>query len=309
MVKNETVLNITNLTKNYGKRVAVNNISFSLEAGEIVGFLGPNGAGKTTTIKMITGLTKITSGTVEICGHSIQKDFENAIRNIGAIIEGPDMYGYLSGYENLKFYASISDKNISKKHIDNIVKIVGLSDRIHDKVKNYSLGMKQRLGIAQSLLNVPKILILDEPTNGLDPEGIKDIRNLLKRLASEFKITVLISSHNLKEMQDICDKVIIINEGNILGIKTINALNDMIDSSGVIEVVVNYPNFASKVIMFSLRTKVEISGRKIIFTYNSSKIPEIISLLTHKGIDVYGINSTQQNLEDLYFRILNNQKV
>ena len=303
MVKNETVLNITNLTKNYGKRVAVNNISFSLEAGEIVGFLGPNGAGKTTTIKMITGLTKITSGTVEICGHSIQKDFENAIRNIGAIIEGPDMYGYLSGYENLKFYASISDKNISKKHIDNIVKIVGLSDRIHDKVKNYSLGMKQRLGIAQSLLNVPKILILDEPTNGLDPEGIKDIRNLLKRLASEFKITVLISSHNLKEMQDICDKVIIINEGNILGIKTINALNDMIDSSGVIEVVVNYPNFASKVIMFSLRTKVEISGRKIIFTYNSSKIPEIISLLTHKGIDVYGINSTQQNLEDLYFRI------
>ena len=309
MVKNETVLNITNLTKNYGKRVAVNNISFSLEAGEIVGFLGPNGARKTTTIKMITGLTKITSGTVEICGHSIQKDFENAIRNIGAIIEGPDMYGYLSGYENLKFYASISDKNISKKHIDNIVKIVGLSDRIHDKVKNYSLGMKQRLGIAQSLLNVPKILILDEPTNGLDPEGIKDIRNLLKRLASEFKITVLISSHNLKEMQDICDKVIIINEGNILGIKTINALNDMIDSSGVIEVVVNYPNFASKVIMFSLRTKVEISGRKIIFTYNSSKIPEIISLLTHKGIDVYGINSTQQNLEDLYFRILNNQKV
>ena len=305
MINSNFVIEVKNLSKKYGKRIAVNNVSFNIKAGEIVGFLGPNGAGKTTTIKMLTGLIKITEGEAYICGNSISRNFEKAVKNIGAIIEGPDMYSYMTGMDNLKFYALISGKKVTQKTIDDVVKIVGLTDRINDKVKSYSLGMKQRLGIAQSLLNKPKVLILDEPTNGLDPEGIKDIRNLLKTLAKKFKMSVLISSHNLKEMQDMCERVIIINNGKILGIKSISGLNSELSQKSQIEVIVDYPNYAGKIIMYTLRTKVDVAGRKIIFKYDSNKIPKIISLLTSKRVSVFGISSSDQNLEDIYFNILN----
>lgn len=302
--KIQSVLEIQNLTKKYGSRTAVNKISFSVMPGEIVGFLGPNGAGKTTTIKMITGLTKITEGNVKICGISVNDSFEKAISNIGAIIEGPDMYGYMSGMDNLKFYTTISGKRITKKRIDEVVKIVGLTDRIQDKVKTYSLGMKQRLGIAQSLLNQPKLLILDEPTNGLDPEGIKDVRRLLRYLSDKFKISILISSHNLKEMQDICDKVVIINNGIILDDKPISKLNEMANGNKI-EIIVDYPNYAGKLVMFALKTKVDIEGRKIVFKAEERKIPQIINLLTSKKVSIFGINNMQQNLEDIYFNTIN----
>ena len=173
------VLKCENLNKSFGKKKILTDVSFEISKGDILGFIGPNGSGKTTTIKLILGLNSINSGKVTINSFDIQKDFERAIQKVGAIVENPDMYMYLSGYENLKLIAKLY-KGISKERIDEVVKLVKLEGRIKDKVSKYSLGMRQRLGIAQALLNHPNLLILDEPTNGLDPEGIKELRDLLK---------------------------------------------------------------------------------------------------------------------------------
>ncbi|SCL92919.1 ABC transporter ATP-binding protein [Sporanaerobacter sp. PP17-6a] len=166
------VVQFQHATKKIGKRNIVNDLSFDIKAGEVFGFLGPNGAGKTTTIRMMVGLMKINQGDILIKGQSITKDFNKAIRNIGAIIENPDLYKYLTGYQNLKHYGRMVS-GVTKARINEIIEIVGLKDRIYDKVKTYSLGMRQRLGIAQAILNSPSLLILDEPTNGLDPAGIR----------------------------------------------------------------------------------------------------------------------------------------
>ena len=201
------ILKCSNLNKSFGKKQILKDVSLTLEEGDILGFIGPNGAGKTTTIKLILGLQSIDSGSVSICGYDIKKEFTKAINNVGAIIESPDMYMYLSGYDNLKLIANLY--NVKKEKIDEVVKLVGLENRIKDKVSKYSLGMRQRLGIAAALLNDPKVLILDEPTNGLDPEGSKQIRDLIKKL-SEKKIGILISSHALSELESIVNKVVII---------------------------------------------------------------------------------------------------
>ena len=187
------VLDVSNLTKKYGDRVAVDNVSFQVFEGEIFGLIGPNGAGKTTIIRMITGLAKPTTGSVFICGKNIAKDFEKAISNVGGIIENPELYSYMSGMDNLKFYASLYP-NVTKEKIREVVSLVGMEKRIYDKVRTYSLGMKQRVGIAQALLNNPKLLILDEPTNGLDPNGIKEMRSFLKNLSAQKKISILVSN-------------------------------------------------------------------------------------------------------------------
>ncbi|MBZ9607846.1 ABC transporter ATP-binding protein [Clostridium estertheticum] len=214
----DEVLKIEKLKKVIGKRTIVSDISIELKKGEIFGFLGPNGAGKSTTIKMIVGLSKITEGNIYVGGCSVNEDFKGAMRNIGCIVENPDMYNYMSGLDNLKIFAKIY-KDVDEIRINEVVKIADLERAINDKVKTYSLGMKQRLGIAQALLHSPKLLILDEPTNGLDPAGIKDLRELLRKLSSETGLTVLVSSHILGEMQQMCDRVGIINKGKIITVK------------------------------------------------------------------------------------------
>ena len=206
-------LSVKNLTKYYGQKRVVNDLSFSLYSGQIFGFVGPNGAGKSTTIKMITGLANCSSGDVRIGGYSINKSFTKAISDIGAVVEMPQLYGYLSGEKNLKLYASFYGKQAIKR-VPEIVKLVGMENRIKEKVSTYSLGMKQRLGIAQALLNKPNLLILDEPTNGLDPNGIVEIRKILKVLAEKEKMTIIISSHNLAELEQTCDIIGIINNGD-----------------------------------------------------------------------------------------------
>ncbi len=213
------VLKCTNLKKVIKGKIIVENISFSINKGDVVGFLGPNGAGKTTVIKLILGLIKISGGNVEINGFDIQKDFVKAIEKVGAIVENPDLYMYLSGLDNLKIQANCY-KNISRKRINEVIKIVGLENRIKDKVSTYSLGMKQRLGIAEALINNPELLILDEPTNGLDIEGIIEIRNLIKKLANQ-GMAILISSHNLTEIDNLCNRIIAIKNGKIVANDTI----------------------------------------------------------------------------------------
>lgn len=214
----ETVLKLRDVTKVIDKATIVENINFDVQKGEIFGFLGPNGAGKTTTIKMITGLYKITNGEIFINGIDVRRDFEKALDGVGGIIENPEMYGYLSGIDNLKLYANMHD-NVTKERIDEVVRLVKLEKRIHDKVKKYSLGMKQRLGLAQALLHKPKLLILDEPTNGLDPMGIKELREMLRKIADEEGIGVLVSSHMLGEMELMCDRYGIIDDGKMIGIR------------------------------------------------------------------------------------------
>ncbi len=213
------ILKCENLKKIIKNKTLVENISFSANKGDIIGLVGPNGAGKTTIIKLILGLIKLTEGKVLINGYDIQNDFVNAINKVGAIVENPDLYMYLSGYDNLKLTAN-NYRNITKERINEVIKIVGLEQRIKDKVSTYSLGMRQRLGIAEAIINNPELLILDEPTNGLDVEGIIEIRELIKELSSK-GIAILISSHNLTEIDNLCNRIIAIKNGKIIVNETI----------------------------------------------------------------------------------------
>lgn len=209
------VLELTNLGKTIKGKDIVKGVNITLYPSQIFGFLGPNGAGKTTTIRMIVGLIKPTEGTVRICGHSVTQDFVKALSNVGCMIESPDMYKYLTGMDNLLQFAAMN-KTITQQRIADVVEMVGLQHRIHDKVNTYSLGMRQRLGIAQAILARPKLLILDEPTNGLDPAGITEFRHLIRQLAYEEGMTIFVSSHLLLEIQQMCDSVSIIKQGRVI---------------------------------------------------------------------------------------------
>ena len=219
----EPLVKCEHLTKHFGKKQILKDVSFEMYPRDILGFIGPNGAGKTTTIKLILGLQSIDSGHVSINGYDIKKNFEKAISQVGAIVESPDLYMNLTGYQNLKLIANYY-KNITDENLMKIVKVVGLENRINDKVSKYSLGMRQRLGIAQALINSPSVLILDEPTNGLDPEGIKELRTLLVQLAHEYQMAIFISSHNLSELESFCTKVVIIRSGSIIETTDIKSL-------------------------------------------------------------------------------------
>jgi len=209
------VLEVNNLSKSFGKRKVLDNINFNIYEGDIVGIIGPNGAGKTTLIKTILSLYKCDTGSIKICDYDIKKNLEEALSKTGSIIENPDMYLNISGKKNIEVISLINNIK-DKDYIEEIIKFVGLEDRITDKVKKYSLGMKQRLGIACALIKRPKLLILDEPTNGLDPKGIKELRKMLKTISEKENMSILISSHILSEVENICDRVLIINEGKII---------------------------------------------------------------------------------------------
>ncbi len=215
----ENVLEIKNLSKFFGKNKVVDSINLTIKSGEVYGFLGPNGAGKTTTIKMILGLLSIDEGEIRVNGYDVKKDFEKAMENANGIVENPDMYGYMSGLDNLKLYARL--RGVSKERIDKVLDLVGMKDAAKKKVSKYSLGMKQRMGLALTLLNEPRLLILDEPTNGLDPAGIKQLRDILKEISIKDNVAVFVSSHILTEMELMCDKVAVIDKGKIVKIEEI----------------------------------------------------------------------------------------
>lgn len=298
------VLKVSHLTKKYKERYAVDDVSFDILEGEIFGLIGPNGAGKTTIIKMITGLAKPTNGDVLIAGKSVRRQFEKAITNVGGIIEMPELYSYMSGMDNLKFFASLYPNKISQAKIDSIVKLVGMENRINDKVKTYSLGMKQRVGIAQALLNDPKLLILDEPTNGLDPNGIKDMRKFLIGLAKKKHISIMVSSHILSEMEQLCDTVAIIDGGKILEVKTMSQIKKGLEADQKLCIKCDYPNYAGKLIILNYRIHVNLAGKTIIFKMPESKIPEITTLLVKEGISIFGVSTITKSLEEVFTDIL-----
>ncbi|MBQ3407602.1 MAG: ABC transporter ATP-binding protein [Clostridia bacterium] len=222
------VLKIENVSKYFGKTKVVDNLSFDVKSGEILGFLGPNGAGKTTTIKMILGLLSIDEGSIKINGYDVKKDFEKAMDYIGGIVENPVLYGYMTAVDNLKLHAKI--RNIDYREVYKILKQVGLEKSMNQKISKYSLGMKQRAGLALSLLHSPKVLILDEPTNGLDPDGIKNLRDILKKIAKNNNVAVLVSSHILSEMELICDRIVVINEGKFVKTQDLNGSEGTLES-------------------------------------------------------------------------------
>lgn len=301
------VLKLDNLTKIYNQKKVVNNVSFSVFAGQIFGFVGPNGAGKSTTIRMITGLTPITEGSIRICGYNININFRNAISNVGAVVETPQLYPYLSGLNNLKLFAKLHGK-AAEKRIPQIVKLVGMENRIKDKVSTYSLGMKQRLGIAQALLNKPKLLILDEPTNGLDPNGIVEMRNILKVLAEKQEMAIIISSHNLAELEQTCDVIGLINGGKLIEHKTMKEIEAIVESKQRIQVMCNYPNYAAMLLKNKYGLKSKILGNSIILPLKEKNIAAVISFLTYKKVKIFGIKKIQKSLEELYFEILNSDR-
>lgn len=296
----DTILEIKNVSKYFGKTKVVDNLSFEVKKGEILGFLGPNGAGKTTTIKMILGMLSIDEGSISINGFDVKKNFEKAMENIGGIVENPDLYGYMSAVDNLKLYAKIRKVNYSEVY--RVLELVNLSKSMNVKVSKYSLGMKQRAGLALSLLHSPKILILDEPTNGLDPVGIKDLRDILKKLTKEQGMSVLVSSHILSEMELMCDRVVMINNGKFIKEQ---ALNDEIiaqNSVGEYEIKVKQTEEAINILK-ECGKEVKTIESKIVVTIKKDEISELIKTLVMKNIDILSVCEVEKTLENIFFDV------
>lgn len=300
---NEAVLQITNLSKWFGKKKIIDNISFNVYSGEIFGFLGPNGAGKTTTIKMIMGFLSVDEGQIIINGSDLKKEYEKAMSNLGGIVENPEMYKDLSGQINLEMYARLHD-NVSKARIAEVVELVGMNNRIKDKVKKYSLGMKQRVGLAQAILHHPRILILDEPTNGLDPAGIKELRDILKQLAHEENVAVFVSSHQLPEMQLMCDRVGIIDKGRLLGVKPIQELVEEAAGGTFYRFVTSQTELAVSLLEKEYGDRIHARTPEYIeLKIEEESVPEVIRTLALNGVGLKGAFKVESSLEDAFITI------
>ncbi|EFR1007193.1 TPA: ABC transporter ATP-binding protein [Listeria monocytogenes] len=298
----ERALQVTNLHKKIRKREIIKGISFEVMPGEVFGFLGPNGAGKTTTIRMIVGLIKPTSGTILIGGKDIRKNFTEAMRGLGSIVENPEFYTFLTGQENLAYFARM-DSSIKKERIQEVTELVGLEKRINDRVSTYSLGMRQRLGIAQALLSNPKLLILDEPTNGLDPSGIHEMRDFIRALARNEGISVLVSSHLLSEIELLCDRVAIMTDGTI--IKT-DQVAHLLSSRAQLRWRVT-PIEQAKAFLESV-TEVEVDGEYLVTAMNEESA-EWNEQLVAKGIKVHEIDKRKPSLKDLFLELTGGQSI
>ncbi len=295
------IVKLDHVTKIIKGRKIIDSISFEVHKGEIFGFLGPNGAGKTTTIRMIVGLIGITEGDIEIAGKSIQKDFEQAVSHVGAIVENPEMYKFLTGHQNLIHYARMT-KGITKEKIAEVVELVGLTDRIHDKVKTYSLGMRQRLGLAQCLLHDPDVLILDEPTNGLDPAGMREIRDHLRMLAKEKEMAVIVSSHLLSEMEMMCDRIAIIQDGKLVDVQLVHEFVEGYEKvfSFELDDLAKAKNVLTEQ---NQEIKVEQKDISLHVTISKDQVPVIVNLLVENRIKLYGIQEITKTLEDRFLEV------
>ncbi|MEW9093807.1 MAG: ABC transporter ATP-binding protein [Clostridiaceae bacterium] len=300
------VLEVDNLCKRLGSKPIIRGVSFSVKEGEIFGFLGPNGAGKTTTIRMLVGLIHPNEGSIKIMGKDLSKEREAALSHIGAVVENPELYGYLTGRENLMQIARI--RGISKEKVDEIIDIVGLKDRIDDKVKKYSLGMKQRLGIGAALLPEPKLLILDEPTNGLDPSGILEFRSLIKNICREKKTSFFISSHILSEIQLLCHRVAFINKGIIQSIENTNDMGDKASKEIVIITTkeIDKCNKALKNLQFI--HDVELENDNLVVSLDKSHTPKLIKELVSSGIELEEVYKKHKGLEQRYMELMEGGK-
>ncbi|MFF2156593.1 ABC transporter ATP-binding protein [Paenibacillus chitinolyticus] len=308
-MNNQPVLEIRGVNKTIRGKKIIQDLSFEVYPGEVFGFLGPNGAGKTTLIRMIVGLMKMNKGDIVIHGQSIQKSFEGAIKHVGAIVENPEMYKFLSGQNNLVHYARMFPGGIPQSRIDEVVELVGLKNRIKEKVKTYSLGMRQRLGVAQALLHRPSLLILDEPTNGLDPAGIRELRDYLRRLAREEGIAIVVSSHLLSEMELMCDRVAIIQQGKLVDVQDLRGEGAAPkETSYFFEV--NDPATAQAVVQeIDPHLHVTPHPNGIELTIGRERAADIGTLLIQAGLRLYAMKPLTQSLEDKFLQITGSDQI
>jgi ABC-type multidrug transport system ATPase subunit len=299
------LLEVSHLSKSFGNFTAVDDLSFSVNEGEVYGFLGQNGAGKSTTIRMLLSLIKPTSGSIKLFGKSITEDRENILQQTGAVVEKPDLYKYLSALENMKLFSMYSGLNLSKTDMMRQLAVVGLESRAHDKVKVYSQGMKQRLGIAVAMVHNPDLIILDEPTNGLDPQGITDIRNLILMLSREKKKTVVVSSHLLSEVEQIADSMLIINRGKKI---VEGKVSDLLNPGKVQLEIETLDNSSAKEILlasFWSSSLVNTTKDCVLIDVERSMIPALTKYLVEQGVGLVGIKSV--NSLEAYFLSLTSE--
>jgi ABC-2 type transport system ATP-binding protein len=295
----ESIVELKNVTKVIRGRTIIDNISFVVNKGEVFGFLGPNGAGKTTTIRMMVGLMGISNGDIIIAGASIKNNFSEAVRHVGAIVENPEMYKFMSGYDNLVHFSRMT-KGVSKEKVDEVVGLVGLTERIHDKVKTYSLGMRQRLGLAQCLLHNPDVLILDEPTNGLDPAGIREIRDYLRLLAREKNMAVIVSSHLLSEMEMMCDRIGIIQNGRLVDVQLVDEFIHGENSLYEFEVI---PSEKALSILQKKGGEVTSSRKGITVQLKKEEVPDAVKSLVEADVRIFSIKEATKTLEDRFLEV------
>ncbi|BCZ44259.1 ABC transporter ATP-binding protein [Clostridium gelidum] len=303
---NEEFLKIDNVTKVYGKHNVLSNVTFSINEGEVIGLVGPNGAGKTTIMKIIVGLIRDYSGNVYLQGRNIRDKTKENRKNFGCVIEAPGFYPGLTGYENLKYFAKISGCE-DEKEIDDIIKVLKIEDFMHKKVGKYSLGMKQRIGIAQAVLGKPDVLVLDEPTNGLDPNVVLEIRKFIKYVAQEKKIAVIISSHILSEIESMCEKVIFIKEGQIVDIVSLEQEKTVQNTIFVFKT-----KTPDRLIEFLKRN--EITAQKdeacnVVANLEKYSIKGIFKMLEDSDISVEEVYKQKQSLEKRFMQTMEENEV
>ena len=294
-----SVIQIKHLSKRFNNFTAVDDLSFSVNEGEVYGFLGQNGAGKSTTIRMMLSLIKPTEGTINIFGLSLEKEREQILSRIGAVVEKPDLYKYLSAYENMKLFSTMCGLSLGRAEIMKQLAVVGLEKRANDSVKVFSQGMKQRLGIAVALVNNPSLIILDEPTNGLDPQGIADMRSLILMLSKEQGKTLLVSSHLLSEVEQIADSMIIIDKGKKM---VEGKVSELINPEKVQVEIISLDNNAAKEVVLASQWAgglIEASLEKILVETKKELIPDLFKFLVEQGILLISIRST--NTLESYF--------
>ena len=299
------IIKVDQISKVFGNIQAVDKLSFEVQAGEVFGFLGQNGSGKSTTIRMLLSLIHPTSGTIELFGKSLQKDRNQILEQVGAIIERPDLYPYLSAREHLQLFAKVRKQKIHSKAIEDTLQKVGLLDRAQDKVHTFSLGMKQRLGIAIALVHNPQLIILDEPTNGLDPQGIADMRKLIIALSKEEGKTVLVSSHLLSEIEQVASQILILHKGKKMVEGTTKTLLDplnkivqfkTLDDARALQVLQNSP----------FNTYLMERKHGLFLKVPHTDIPQLNEYFINAGVSVVGIEA-KNSLEDYFLNITSNQ--
>lgn len=299
------IVSVGNLTKQYGSFTAVNNLSFTVNEGDVYGFLGQNGAGKSTTIRMMLSLIKPSAGSIKIFDKELHRHRSEILKQTGAMIERPDLYKYLSAYNNLSIFAKMSGINATKKLLMDQLQMVGLANVANKKAGLFSQGMKQRLGIAVALVHNPKLIILDEPTNGLDPQGIADMRNLIKKLSNEMGKTVIISSHLLSEVEQIANRMIIIHQGN----KIVEGnVDELLDPAHTIVEIETTNNAGTQHLLQSTKWKEYIQQTKPLqLMMNKDDVPHLVNDLVANNIQVLSINSSH-SLENYFLSLTTQQE-
>ncbi|CQR56796.1 ABC transporter ATP-binding protein [Paenibacillus riograndensis] len=313
------VLSVEGVRKKIGRKWIIDDVTFDVREGEVFGFLGPNGAGKTTTIRMLVDLIRPSEGEITVCGYNVNRQPEKALQYVGSIVENPEVYTYLTGWENLQHFARMQP-GVDKARIDEVVDIVRLDQRIHDKVSTYSLGMRQRLGIAQALLGRPRLLILDEPTNGLDPKGIKELREFIRQLAAE-GLAVFVSSHLLSEIQLLCDRVAIISKGRVLAV---GGVEDLVARNSPYVLWELEPLSRAKKILgsrpdISLMELDEVTlddsiiagmgANSLVTVMEEDLIPEIVAVLVTAEVEVRAVHKINPTLEQLFLKLTEGETI